>query len=536
METNYVVLVAIFLLLVVVGCSGNDTEGNVNGKGGFDQNVGGKVDPVIEVHSKSTSDSIGVGDVIDNGGNQNDGSEKGVDSGARKSGLNQQSGSNEGGNLDKSGKASSEEAKGKMNDVGEVDGSEESVDSGTSKSDLNQQSGTNEGDNLDKGGKASSAKAKGKADGGEVDGGNEIDGSKGDVDGGGASKIDLNQQSGLNEGENLEKGGKASNAEAKGKTDGGKEGDYTHKGQEQSDVEDEGMTDGEQKETPGDSVDPKKVNEENGIIQDSVEPPPPPPSLTSNDGFQVEECNSSNMCTDTNKRFAACLRVPGNGKYPLTINGCKFPTIAKSMNCHYDHIRQYLAFLTLVCNIPDSPNLLLVIQNKGKGPLNLKISAPAFVHLDEMDVELQENQDTKVKITIKKSGTGNLIFLKDGTGECSLDFKDFTAHGSGKSYVNFMSQTPTTALIFAAAILILASRWMCKSFRWRQLPRSGSKYQRLNRELPVSGRARREPDVNEGWDDRWGDNWDDEEAPASPSVPITPGRSSKRLASRRSNK
>ncbi|KAG4131089.1 hypothetical protein ERO13_D09G185200v2 [Gossypium hirsutum] len=496
METNYVVLVGIFLLLVVVGCSGNDTEGNVNGKSGFDQNVGGKVDPVIEVHSKSTSDSIGVGEVIDNGGNQNDGSEKGVDSGASKSGLNQQSGSNEGGNLDKSGKASSEEAKGKMNDVGEVDGSEESVDSGTSKSDLNQQSGKNEGDNLDKGGKASSAKAKGKTDGGEVDGGNEIDGSKGDVDG--ASKIDLNQQSGLNEGENLEKGEKASNAEAKGKTDGGKEGDYTHKGQEQLDVEDEGMTDGEQKETPGDSVDPKKVNEENGIIQDSVEPPPPPPppSLTSNDGFQVEECNSSNMCTDTNKRFAACLRVPGN----------------------------------------DSPNLLLVIQNKGKGPLTLKISAPAFVHLDEMDVELQENQDTKVKITIKKSGTGNLIFLKDGTGECSLDFKDFTAHGSGKSYVNFMSQTPTTALIFAAAILILASRWMCKSFRWRQLPRSGSKYQRLNRELPVSGRARREPDVNEGWDDRWGDNWDDEEAPASSSVPITPGRSSKRLASRRSNK
>ncbi|MBA0858719.1 hypothetical protein Goshw_030226, partial [Gossypium schwendimanii] len=461
-------------------------------------------------HSKSTSDSIGVGEVIDNGGNQNDGSEKGVDSGASKSGLNQQSGSNEGGNLDQSGKASSEEAKGKMNDVGEVDGSEESVDSGTSKSDLNQQSGTNEGDNLDKGGKALSAKAKGKADGGE--------------------------QSGLNEGENLEKGGKASNAEAKGKTDGGKEGDYTHKGQEQSDVEDEGMTDGEQKETPGDSVDPKKVKEENVNIQDSVEPPPPPPSLTSNDGFQVEECNSSNMCTDTNKRFAACLRVPGNGKYPLTINGCKFPTIAKSMNCHYDHVRQYLAFLTLVCNIPDSPNLLLVIQNKGKGPLTLKISAPAFVHLDEMDVELQENQDTKVKITIKKSGTGNLIFLKDGTGECSLDFKDFTAHGSGKSYVNFMTQTPTTALIFAAAILILASRWMCKSFRWRQLPRSGSKYQRLNRELPVSGRARREPDVNEGWDDRWGDNWDDEEAPASPSVPITPGRSSKRLASRRSNK
>lgn len=138
----------------------------------------------------------------------------------------------------------------------------------------------------------------------------------------------------------------------------------------------------------------------------------------------------------------------------------------------------------------------------------------------------------QAKITIKNSGTGNFIFLKDGTGGCSLDFKDFIAHGSGESNANFMSQTPTTALIFAAAILILASRWMCK--RWRQLTRSGSKYQRLNRELPVSGRARREPDVNEGWDNHWGDNWDDEEAPAS--VPITPGRSCKRLASRRSNK
>lgn len=330
--------------------------------------------------------------MIDNGGNQNDGSEKGVDSGASKSGLKEQSGSNEGENLDKSGKASSEEAKGEMNDGGKVDGLEESVDSGTSKSDSKQQSGTNEGENLDKGGKASSAEEKGK-----TDGGNEIGGSKEDVDGGGASKSDRNQQSGLNEGENSEKGGKASSAEAKEKMDGGKEGDNTHKGQEQWDVEYEGKTDSEQKETPDDSVDPKKVNEENDIIQeqDSVEPPPPP-SLTSNYGFQVEECNSSNMCTDTNKRFAACLQVPRNGRYPLTQHGCKFPTMEKSMNCHDDHIRQYLAFLTLVCNIPDSPNLLLVIQNKGKGPLTLKISAPAFVHLDEMDVELQENNDTKV--------------------------------------------------------------------------------------------------------------------------------------------
>ena len=129
-----------------------------------------------------------------------------------------------------------------------------------------------------------------------------------------------------------------------------------------------------------------------------------------------------------------------------------------------------------------------------------------------------------------------MIVLKDGSGECSLDFKDLIVHNAAKSYVNFLSQTPTTTFIFVAAILILASGWMCMSFMWRQLTRNGLKYQRLDMGLPVSGGAKIESDVNDEWDNNWGDNWDDEEAPMTPSMPVTPSLSFKGLASRRLSK
>ena len=142
----------------------------------------------------------------------------------------------------------------------------------------------------------------------------------------------------------------------------------------------------------------------------------------------------------------------------------------------------------------------------------------------------------QVKVSIKNSGTENLIVLKDGSGECSLDFKDLIVHNAAKSYVNFLSQTPTTTFIFVAAILILASGWICMNLRRRLLTRSGLKYQRLDMGLPVSGGAKIESDVNDEWDNNWGDNWDDEEAPMTPSMPVTPSLSFKGLASRRLSK
>ncbi|XP_007040503.2 PREDICTED: uncharacterized protein LOC18606692 isoform X1 [Theobroma cacao] len=438
MATNYVLLMGLFLLLVAVDCSSSDPKGNVNEENGLDQNVDDIVDPVNGKNVlKSASDSIEANKVNVKANERDQIDKSGIESGTSKSNLNQQSGSNEGENLQKDGQESSAEAKAKTD-------------------------GKNEGDNMPEGQGESNVEAKGKMDG-------------------------------ENEGDNVHnKSQEESNVEAKGKMDGETEGDNVHKDHEKSNVEAKGKADGGKKENLGDSVDPKELTVKKDNAQDSV--PPPPPTRT--DGFRGEECDPSNMCMDKNERFAACLRVPGN----------------------------------------ESPDLSLLIQNKGKGPLTIKISAPAFVQLEETDVELQEKQDKKVKVSIKDSGTGNLIVLKDGRGECSLDFKDLIVHNSAESYVNFLSQTPTTTLIFVAAILILASGWMCMSFKRRQLARSGLKYQRLDMELPVSAGAKTEPDVNDGWDNSWGNNWEDEEAPMTPLMPVTPSLSSKGLASRRLSK
>ncbi|XVE64699.1 hypothetical protein DITRI_Ditri07aG0122100 [Diplodiscus trichospermus] len=509
MERNYVLLMGLFLLLVAVDCSSSDPKGIVNKTTGLDQNVDGTKDPVKEkVDSKSFSDSSGVSKVNDNGGDQISRS-GGTESEAVKSNLNQQSGSNEGKNLQKDQKESSAEAKGKSDGGKEVNnvhkpgegsnveakGKKNSGKEGDNAHNGQEESnvgegktdGEKQGNNVQKGPEESNVEAKGKMDG-KREGDNVHKGQE-------ESNVEAKgKKGGETEGDNVYKGEEESNVEAKGKMDGEKEGNNVDKDQEESNLEAKGKTDGEKKEIPGDVVDPKKVTKEKDSMQDSIQPPPLLP--TRNDGFRGEECDSSNMCMDINKRFAACLRVPGN----------------------------------------DSPDLSLLIQNKGKGPLTLKIHAPAFVQLEETNIELQEKQDKKVKVSIKGSGMKNLIVLKDSSGECSLDFKDLIVHNSAKSYVNFLSQTPTTGFILVAAILMLASGWMCMSFRRRKLTRSGLKYQKLDMELPVSGGAKAEPDVNDGWDNSWGDSWDDEEAPMTPSMPVTPSLSSKGLASRRLSK
>lgn len=44
----------------------------------------------------------------------------------------------------------------------------------------------------------------------------------------------------------------------------------------------------------------------------------------------------------------------------------------------------------------DSPVLSLLVQNKGKNPLTISISAPKSVQLDTTEVQLQENRNTEV--------------------------------------------------------------------------------------------------------------------------------------------
>ncbi|KAJ6933742.1 hypothetical protein NC651_008979 [Populus alba x Populus x berolinensis] len=227
------------------------------------------------------------------------------------------------------------------------------------------------------------------------------------------------------------------------------------------------------------------------------------------EGPRVEECDQSNKCTDEENKLVACLRVPGN-----------------------------VLFL-------ESPDLSLLIQNKGKGSLSVTISAPDFVHLEKTKIQLKAKEDKKVKVSITSGGSENLIVLRAGNGQCKLDIKDTIAHYFGKEFdkshkstdiINFMSRTSTIVVLSFAALLILASGWMCISFRRKHPSNNTSKYQRLEMELPVSGEGKTESETNDGWDNSWGDDWDDEEAPKAPSLPVTPSLSSKGLASRRLSK
>lgn len=155
----------------------------------------------------------------------------------------------------------------------------------------------------------------------------------------------------------------------------------------------------------------------------------------------------------------------------------------------------------------------------------------------------------QVTVTLKDEVTGSMI-LTAGNGKCILDFKDVMLQGTrdeadnslkyNSAYKNLLSQRYTIAFLSFSAVLIIALLWICFSFRGRKLLSGGLKYQKLDvvdMELPVSSRGKPNSDINDGWDNSWGDNWDDdEETPHTPSLPVTPSLSAKGLASRRLTK
>ncbi|KAL3844485.1 hypothetical protein ACJIZ3_001888 [Penstemon smallii] len=214
-----------------------------------------------------------------------------------------------------------------------------------------------------------------------------------------------------------------------------------------------------------------------------------------------EKCDSlSNSCMDDDKNLVACLRVPGN----------------------------------------ESPDLSLLIQNKGKGPVTVTISAPNLVQLEKSRIELKGKEDTEVKVSIKGVESGHFITLTVGHGNCSLDFRDqFVGRKKvddtpESTYVSFSNRTGF--LFLAASLIVLVSILTCINFLRRYFARKGPRYQKLDMELPVSHGIRIEPSANEGWDNSWGDSWDDVEAPKTPSLPVTPSLSSIGMASRKFSK
>ncbi|GFZ01272.1 hypothetical protein Acr_14g0009070 [Actinidia rufa] len=212
------------------------------------------------------------------------------------------------------------------------------------------------------------------------------------------------------------------------------------------------------------------------------------------EGSHGEECDASNSCKDEKNDLVACLRVPGN----------------------------------------ESPDLSLLIQNKGNGPLSVTISAPDFVQLEKTKVQLQEKEDSKIKVSIKKEGTGSLITLTAGDGHCSIDFRDLISPNLRKETDHSANSRHIIAipLMVLGLLVVAASAWLCVRF----VRMYGPTYQKLAMELPVMGGSKEESEFNDGWNNNWDDNWDDEEAPKTPSMPVTPSLSSKGLASRRFNK
>ncbi|KAL8138857.1 hypothetical protein V2J09_004858 [Rumex salicifolius] len=219
--------------------------------------------------------------------------------------------------------------------------------------------------------------------------------------------------------------------------------------------------------------------------------------------LKAGECDSSNMCVDEKNDLVACLQVPGN----------------------------------------DSPDLLLLIKNIGKQPLIVGIAAPENVQLEKTKVQLQAKEDKKVKVSIGFDGIGSLINLTTNEGRCTLDFKDLiprdpkgeTQYAYKPNYLAKLTRTHYLLLFSITILFFLASFWMCFGFSRKLFLKNG--YQEVEMELPVSlpGQPKTDSPVD-SWDNNWDDEWVDEEAPKTPTLPVTPNLSLRGLASRRLSK
>ncbi|EOA35354.1 hypothetical protein CARUB_v10020548mg [Capsella rubella] len=268
----------------------------------------------------------------------------------------------------------------------------------------------------------------------------------------------------------------------------------------------------------GDGGDSTSGKSEEGKIasETTKEEEPGSNSSRKKQGFHGEECDPSNMCTDQEDEFVACLRVPGN----------------------------------------DAPHLSLLIQNKGKRALLVTITAPGFVRLEKNKVQLLQNEDTKVKVSIKKGGSNDsAIVLTSSKGRCSLELKDLaaaqetesddTVSVSRPSILNIHPRTLIVILMISFLVLSLVIIPVIYHV-YKNKSRGNNKYQRLDMELPVSNPAlvakSDKESGDEGWNNNWGDDWDDEngdgdeEQPNTPVLPLTPSVSSRGLAPRRLSK
>lgn len=214
----------------------------------------------------------------------------------------------------------------------------------------------------------------------------------------------------------------------------------------------------------------------------------------------VEGCDPSNRCIDKESKFVACLRVPGKDLLALS----------------------------------------LLIQNKGTESLDVNIVAPDFVNLEHAKVQLQPNGNSEVKVTVSDGMNDTTIVLEAGKGRCDLNLRNMIS-SSARSEASKLSRYDNlplrTSFIYVplAAVVLIGVACLCIRFRPMYHQEDGPKYQKVEVGLPVSTGGKKETDEADGWNNNWGDGWDDEEAPKTPSNLLS-NPSSKGLASRRLSK
>ncbi|CAL4901715.1 unnamed protein product [Urochloa decumbens] len=207
----------------------------------------------------------------------------------------------------------------------------------------------------------------------------------------------------------------------------------------------------------------------------------------------IMECDPSHRCIIENKKFIACLKVPGE----------------------------------------DSLALSLLMDNKGMDPLDVSITAPDYVTLAEDTVHVESNghNETQVSVSISDAAN-NTVVLKVAGESCTVNIHSAITRDAGRVIRMPLTSTYTLVPVF----LLLAVVGVCIKLRRMRKQDGGPVYQKPDTtELPVSVGGKKETNQSDKWDDNWGDDWDDEEAPMTPSKPM-PNPSSKGLAPRRSTK
>uniref|UniRef100_A0A0E0L5Z7 DUF7356 domain-containing protein n=1 Tax=Oryza punctata TaxID=4537 RepID=A0A0E0L5Z7_ORYPU len=206
----------------------------------------------------------------------------------------------------------------------------------------------------------------------------------------------------------------------------------------------------------------------------------------------IKGCDPSHTCVIENKKFIACLKVPGE----------------------------------------DSLALSLLMDNKGMDPLYVGITTPEFVTSAEDTVHVQANDHNETQVTIFNTGAPNMsIILRVAEETCNISIHRAIA----REISQVMPMRLTSKYMLVPVFVLIGAVVACIKLRRRGNEDGGPAYQKLDvAELPVSTGGKKEADQSDQWDDNWGDEWDDE-APLTPTRHM-PNLSSKGLASRRSTK